>query len=68
MSHSDKIQSHQHKSTDKNITVNKVINIEINTIIICKTLYHTYLLLYYKGHIQITKNHTNIKVQTKTIQ
>ena len=29
------------------------------------TLYHTYVLLYYKRHIQITYNHTNIKVERK---
>ena len=38
------------------------MNIELNTITNCTTLYHTYPLLYYKGHIQITYNHTNIKV------
>ena len=68
MSHSDKIQSHHHKSTNKNNTINKVINIELNTITNCTILYHTYQLLNYKGHIQIPYNHTNIKVQTKTIQ
>ena len=67
MTHLDNIQSHQHKSTDKNNTVNKVIYIELNIIINCTTLYHTYPLLYYKGHIQITYNHTTIKVKTKTI-
>ena len=51
MSHLDNIQSHQHKSTDKNNTVNKVRNVELNTITNCTTLYHTYPLLYYKGHI-----------------
>ena len=51
--------------SDKNNTINKVINIELNTIKNCTTLYHTYLLLYYKGHIQITYNHTTIKVEIK---
>ena len=67
MTHSDNIQSHQHKSKDKNNIVKKVINIELNTITNYTTLYHTYQLLYYKGHIQITYNHTNIKVKTKII-
>ena len=34
----------------------------------CTTLYHTYRLLYYKGHIHITYNHIAIKIETKTIQ
>ena len=54
-----------YKSKDKKNTVNKVINIELNTITNCTTLYHTYHLLYYKGHIQITYNHTNINVERK---
>ena len=33
---------------------------------ICITLYHTYPLLYYKGHIQIKSNHTTINVEKKT--
>ena len=37
----------------------------MHTITNCTTLYHTYRLLYYKRHIQITYNHTTIKVQTK---
>ena len=28
------------------------------------TIYHTYPLLYYKGHIQITSNGSNINVET----
>ena len=48
MTHSDNIQSHHHKSTDKNNTVKKVIYIELNTITNCNTLYHTYRLLYCK--------------------
>ena len=64
-SHSENIQSYHHKSKDKNNTVNKVINIELNTITNYTTLYHTYFLLYYKQHIQITYNHTNIKVERK---
>ena len=27
------------------------------------TLYHTYNLLYCKGHIQMTSNHSNINVE-----
>ena len=34
----------------------------------CTTLYHTYRLLYYKGHIHITYNYIAIKIETKTIQ
>ena len=41
------------------------MNIELNTITNSTTLYHTYKLLNYKGHIQITYNHTNIKVKRK---
>ena len=37
----------------------------MNTITNCTTLYKTYFLLYYKCRIQITYNHTNIKVETK---
>ena len=66
--HSDNIHSHHHKRTDKTNTVNKVRNIDLHTITNCTTLYHTYFLLYYKGHIHITYNHTSIKAQTKTIQ
>ena len=35
----------------------------MNTITNCTTLYITYFLLHYKGHIQITYNHTSIKVR-----
>ena len=45
MSHSDNIQSHHHKSTDKNNIVKKFINIEMNRITNCTTLYYTYFLL-----------------------
>ena len=41
------------------------MNIELYTITNCTTLYHTYWLLNYKGHIQITHNHTNINVERK---
>ena len=61
MTHSDNIQSYHHKSREKNNTVNKVINIEFYIITNCTILYHTYLLLYYKGHIQMTYNNTTIK-------
>ena len=64
--HSDDIQPHHNKSRDKNNIVNKVINIELHIITNCNTLYHTYPLLYYKGHIQLTYNHTTIKVENKT--
>ena len=67
MTHLDNIQSHKHKSREKNNTVNKVIYIVLNTITNCSTLHHIYQLLYYKCHIQITYNHTTIKVQIKTI-
>ena len=29
------------------------------------TLYNTYKLLYCKGHIQITSNHSNVNVETR---
>ena len=32
------------------------------------TIYHTYLLLYCKGHIQIRSNDSNINVKTKKKQ
>ena len=32
------------------------------------TLYHTYLLLYCNGHIQITSNHSNVNVKTEKKQ
>ena len=38
----------------------------LNTIHVYYTaLYHTYQLLYCKGHIQITSNHSNVNVETK---
>ena len=48
----------------KNNRVNKMI-IKFNTLTNYTTLYHTYLLLYCKGHIQITSNHSNGNVETK---
>ena len=63
--HSDKIQSHHHKRRHKNNTVNKVIYIELHTVTNCTTLNHTYCLLYFKGHIQITYNHTHHKGRNK---
>ena len=51
MTHLDNIQSHKHKSREKNNTVNKVIYIVLNTITNCSTLHHIYQLLYYKCHI-----------------
>ena len=42
-----------------------MLNIELQTITNCNTLYYTYPLLYYKKHIQLTYNHTTIKVETK---
>ena len=41
MTQSHNIQSHHHKSKDKNNTVNKVINIELYMITNCTALYHT---------------------------
>ena len=35
----------------------------MNTITNCTTSYHTYKLLNYKGHNQITYNHTTINVE-----
>ena len=44
-------------------------NIKFNTLRKYTTLYHSYLLLYCKGHIQITNNHNNVNVKTeKTIE
>ena len=43
-------------------------NIEFNTLRNYTTLYHTYVLLYCKGHIQITSNHSNINVKTDKIK
>ena len=37
--------------------------IEFNTFRNFTTIYHTYKLLYYKGHIQITSNHSNVNVE-----
>ena len=42
---------------------NKVKPIKLRIYI---TLYHTYTLLYYKGHIQMKSNHTTINVEKKT--
>ena len=38
-------------------------NIEFNTLRNYTTLYHTYPLLYCKGHIQIKSNHSNVNVK-----
>ena len=54
-----------------NITKNnrqKNNNIQFKTLRIHTTLYHTYLLLYYKQNIQMTSNHININMETKPIQ
>ena len=40
-------------------------NFEFNTLRNYITLYHTYRLLYCKGHIQITSDHSNVNVETK---
>ena len=40
-------------------------NIEFNTLRNYTTLYLTYRLLYCKGHIQMTSNHSNVNVETK---
>ena len=40
-------------------------NIEFNTLRNYTTLYHTYQLLYCKGHIHITNNHSNVNVKTE---
>ena len=49
----------------KNNRVNKNDNIEFNTFRNYTTLYHTYKLLYCKGHNQITSIHSNVNVETK---
>ena len=46
MTHFVNVEPHHHKSTDKNNTVNKVINSELHRITNCTTLYHI-LTLYY---------------------
>ena len=51
------MQSHHHKSTDKNNTVNKVGNIKLYTITNCNTLYHTYQLLLIKPHWDNIQSH-----------
>ena len=43
-------------------------NIEFNTLRNYIILYHTYRLLYCKGHIQITSNHSNGNAETDKIE
>ena len=43
----------------------KNVNITFNTLRTYTTLYHTYFLLYCKGHIQMTRDHTIIEVETE---
>ena len=40
-------------------------NIEFNTLRYHATLYHTYHLLYCKGHIEIISNHSNVNMETE---
>ena len=44
----------------------KNVNVTSNTLRIYTKLYHTYQLLYCKGHIQITSNHNTIDVKKET--
>ena len=68
MTHFVNVEPHHNKSTNKNNTISKEIKIQLCTITNCTTLYHTYQLLYYEGHIPITYNPTIIKEQIKIIQ
>ena len=43
----------------------KNVNITFNTLMIYTTLYHTYLLLYCKGHIQMISHYKIIDVETE---
>ena len=49
----------------KNNRVNKMTKIAFNTHRIYITIYHTYPLLYCKGHIQIRSSDSTINVETK---
>ena len=40
-------------------------NIKFKSLRIILHLYHTYLLLYCKEHIQIMNNHSNVNVETE---
>ena len=48
--------------------VNKKDKITFNTLRVYITTYHTYQLLYCKGHIQMISNDSIINVETKTIE
>ena len=48
----------------ENIRV-KNVNVTFNTVRIYTTLFDTYLLLYCKGHIQMTNNYSTINVETE---
>ena len=50
----------------QNNRVNKNHNNTFNILGIHTTLYQNYILLYCKGHIQMTSNNSNINVETKT--
>ena len=52
-----------HMETKKHSKQND--NIQFNTLRNYTTLYHTYKLLYCKGHIQMTSNNSNVNVETR---
>ena len=59
-----------HKSKDKNITINKAVNLALHTITKIYKLYHTYHtypLLYYKGQIQIKNNYSTTNKNSNTV-
>ena len=58
--------SQHYKYGKKNNRVNEIKTLDSNTLRIYTRLYHTYQLLYRKGHIQITNSHS-IKFERKVI-
>ena len=49
----------------KNNKVNKMTRLKFKTHRNYTAIYHTYSLLYCKGHIQMTNNHSNVNMETK---
>ena len=49
----------------KNNRLKKKTKLHLNTLKIYITMYHTYFLLYCKGHIQMMSNDRTINVETK---
>ena len=50
---------------NKNNNVYKMKTLDWNTLRIYTTFYHTYQLLYCKGHTQITSSHSIINIERK---